>query len=300
MHIQVHRSAAHWARRYDLDYDELATRITDQVAQQRYGHFVDEAYTHHVARRTAIHSLVGSSSGEDIAAWREYNRQVSDWENAHGEQVSGAQAQRIADRVRMDQPPSRRAARGFHLRAASHRTTSLESHPEKDRRRLDDLLPHAPAADGFIDSAPSSPVAVDRAVARIGELAQEQGAYAALAATYRLPAVKVASIGEEAAARIRRQVRSLDGPRRAASRWLAGEIDDATAEPLFVPFGGSDGMSIEDMSALAERFSTLPTSAGKDPAGIAYASALRSATNVRPRAPRQWSGAARGRALKTS
>ena len=81
-------------------------------------------WIHRIAYNIAARRVAGTNSSADLAALREYRNRLQQTENECGRELSVAEADRLADEIRMSRPPRRRPTPGFHRRP---RTVSTEA-----------------------------------------------------------------------------------------------------------------------------------------------------------------------------
>ena len=132
-------SARHWGNRLGVDTDDLlqdtAVEFYATLARQRgaddpqpglNGRVVKTAtrptqsrmvnpggWIHRIAYNIAARRVAGTNSSADLAALREYRNRLQQAENDRGRQLSVAEADRLADEIRMSRPPRRRPTPGL-------------------------------------------------------------------------------------------------------------------------------------------------------------------------------------------
>ena len=142
-------SARHWGNRLGVDVEDLlqdtALEFYAALSRQRgagdpqpglNGRTVRPAnspaspmanpggWIHRIAYNIAARRVAGTKSSADLAALREYRTRLQDAETRCGRDLSPAEADRLADEIRLARPPRRRPTPGFHRRV---RTVSTEA-----------------------------------------------------------------------------------------------------------------------------------------------------------------------------
>ena len=132
-------SARHWGNRLGVDAEDLmqdtAVEFYATLARQRSavdpqpglnGREVAVRPTagmanpggciHRIAYTIAAGRVAGTNASADLAAVREFRTRRDELENRVGRGLSVAEADRLADEIRLSRPPRRRPAPGFHRR----------------------------------------------------------------------------------------------------------------------------------------------------------------------------------------
>ena len=283
-------SARHWGNRLGVDVEDLlqdtAVEFYATLARQRTavdprpglngrevtvraaagsGMANPGGWIHRIAYTIAARRVAGTDRSADLAALREVRARREDAENRLGRGLSAAEADRLADEIRLARPPRRRPAPGFHRRVRTVSTDVLEQ---------DWDLPAEPEpAGGGEFAAHTSGAVAENLLAgrgRSGRAAAQRLAWDVVAEVTGAPVVVPEVLDAEVARQAARRVQDAGGAPAVAWRAVRDGMSGQDVEALCVPFGRLD----EDERAAVVR--TVRRSGGYG--DEVWAAALRAAT----------------------
>ena len=249
-------SARHWGNRLGVDTEDLlqdtAVEFYATLSRQRdadgprpglNGRTVKPAdrpaaqmanpggWIHRISYNIAARRVAGTNSSADLSALREYRTRVQDAENRSGGALSAAEADRLADEIRMTRPPRRRPTPGFHRKVRTVSTEALgpdwdtpaESNPLDDN----EFPAHSAgaAAENLLDGNGSP-----------GRSAARRLAWDAVADVTGAPVV-VPEVIDPGTSRQAARLVSDAGGATAVSRHWAKDPQNPAVTALFTPFG---------------------------------------------------------------
>jgi len=144
-------SARHWGNRLGVDAEDLmqdtAVEFYATLARQRSAADPQPGlncrevmvpsgpaarmanpggWIHRIAYNIAARRVAGTNASADLAALREFRTRRDELENRVGRGLSAAEADGLADEIRLTRPPRRRPAPGFHRRVRTVSTDAME------------------------------------------------------------------------------------------------------------------------------------------------------------------------------
>ena len=252
-------SARHWGNRLGVDADDLlqdtAVEFYATLARRRgagdpqpglNGRIVKPAdraaspmanpggWIHRIAYNIAARRVAGTNSSADLAALREYRTRLQDAENRCGCALSPAEADRLADEIRLARPPRRRPTPGFHRRVRTVSTEALgpdwDAPADSNTLEMGEFRVHtAGAAAENLLSRSGSP----------GRAAARRLAWDVVADVTGAPVVVPEVIDPGTSREAARLVDAAGGPVAVSRRW-ARDPHDPAVTALFTPFGRLD------------------------------------------------------------
>ena len=252
-------SARHWGNRLGVDTEDLlqdtAVEFYATLARHRgaddprpglNGRTVKPAdrpaapmanpggWIHRIAYNIAARRVAGTNSSADLAALREYRTRLREAESRGGRELSPAEADRLADEIRMARPPRRRPGAAFHRRVRTVSTDALG--PDWD----------APAETNFPEAgefrAQSAGAAAEQMLSRNGSpgrSAARRLAWDAVADVTGAPIVVPDVIDPKTSREAARLVNDAGGAVAVSRRWASNPQHPAVTA-LFTPFGRLD------------------------------------------------------------
>lgn len=233
-------------------------------------------YVRTVADRVAARTAIGLKAAPDFAGYRRYRDAVQDFTAAKERTPTPAEADSIAEQIRMGFPPRRRPSVGFHRPAHLNRTTL----PEQDVL----VAPSGGDDPGFEPgSAGDEALTALESRTRPGLMAARRMAFRGLAERVNAPVPPERSISEERARAIRVAVTDAGGVTVVARQIAASEETGAT-EALLSMFGP---LTHGERTRLANIFETHPDYADElFNSAVAYATRQSVRARSRDRLPR--------------
>ena len=252
-------SARHWGNRLGVDAEDLlqdtAVEFYATLARHRgagdpqpglNGRTVKPAnkpaaamanpggWIHRIAYNIAARRVAGTSSSADLAALREYRNRLQDAENRCGRALSPADADRLADEIRMARPPRRRPTPGFHRRVRTVSTEALG--PDWDTP-----ADSKPSATGEFPAGSAGAVAENllSGSGSPGRAAARRLAWDVVADVTGAPVVVPEVIDPGRSREAARLVDDAGGAVAVSRRW-ARDPQDPAVTALFTPFGRLD------------------------------------------------------------
>jgi len=251
-------SARHWGNRLGVDADDLlqdtAVEFYATLARRRgaddpqpglNGRTVKATtptspmtnpggWIHRIAYNIAARRVAGTNSSADLAAMREYRTRLQAAENRSGRGLSPAEADGLADEIRLARPPRRRPTPGFHRRVRTVSTAALG--PDWDTPDESNPL------GGNEFPAHTAGAAAEAALSGSGSTARVAArglAWDAVAGVTGAPVVVPEVLDPGTSREAARLVEGAGGAAAVSRRWSRDPEDSAVAA-LFTPFGRLD------------------------------------------------------------
>jgi hypothetical protein len=252
-------SARHWGNRLGVDVEDLlqdtAVEFYATLARQRTaddpepglngrevtvraaagsGMVNPGGWIHRIAYNIAARRVAGTDRSADLAALREFRARREEVENRWGRGLSAAEADRLADEIRLARAPRRRPAPGFHRRVRTVSTDVLEQDwdlpAEPDRGEGGEFAAHTAGAVAETLLAGEG---------RSGRAAAQGLAWDVVAEVTGAPVVVPEVLDPAVARRAARRVQDAGGA-AAVARAARGGVSGEDVGALCVPFGRLD------------------------------------------------------------
>lgn len=254
---QATKSGRYWGTRYGVSAEDVASDTLEAylgvVRNRRDSKQVslrsESAYIHAVARNIAARSIAGAERAEDRSAWTAYQL----WAGTLDHKPTDEECDQAAERIRLAQPPRRRARPGFHRR----KETAVPLPLDEVASTSPGVLATADAGFDFDDPRDPDIELPDRPTnpREVADLRRK--AWTMVAPDAPQPAVE--SLTSAAAHKARRQVEASEGPLKLARRWYEGDATPEQTEALFAPFGNLDH---RQRAAVVRELTSRPRAAG--------------------------------------
>lgn len=253
------------------------------------------AYIRRVAHGIGQRHMTGEQQSPDRSAIKRFAQTVKELEQSRGERLSDAEKRQIADQIRSEQPPGRRAKPDFYVRyteTPSGLGGSTGEGPSDDDTPMHQIESAAGAdgrpvgtfagSDDYQTGTIGDQVLVGMAEGRAGAAKNARlRAWDALAEQAGAPMVTFGAVGETAATAHRKTIAAGGGAVAVSRRVAAGKATKDETTALLAPFGGAK-LDYEDQMKVVDQFSRLESYADD-----VYESALSAATSRRNRKPEQ-------------
>ena len=270
------RSAARFAsHRTGQDSDDLAgdaiLAMVESNSRGRPWAAMTRGEINTIVPRIAYRKLSGLNSGEDFEGYRRFRAEIARIEQSENRIVGDAEAERIADRVRMSMPPKRRPKFGYHRPSRDRTDVRLDAQPTDLHPGVDvDFLSAADDSDDVEQSA------FAYRLAEIEQIRQQEGRWAAMTMLRPAPLPQPNLLSEQQATSLRRQVTRMGGARAVAMAWREGRASPHAAAAYFAAFGDIDDT---EKDQVAETFMLAGTSENAD---RVFSEVVGTATRRRP------------------
>ncbi|ACV79085.1 hypothetical protein [Nakamurella multipartita] len=270
------RSAARFAsRRTGQDSDDIAgDAILAMVESNNRGRpwtAMSRGEINTIVPRIAYRKMSGLNSGEDFEGFRRFRAEVARIEQSENRVVGDAEADRIADRVRMSMPPKRRPKIGYHRPSRDRTDVRIDAQPTDGLLGVD--VDYLSAAD---DSEDIEQSAFAYRLAEIEQIRHQEGRWAAMTVLRPAPLPQPNLLSEQQATELRRQVTRMGGARAVAMAWREGRASPQAAAAYFAAFGEIDDTGRDQV---AETFMLAGTSENTD---RVFSEVVSNATRRRP------------------
>jgi len=259
------RTATWAARRYgalwNVDADTVAGEtlalFVSSVARAGRPPDAPGAYCSRVARNIAIRQVTRTDRTEVRQALSAYGAECAERSQSYGRNLSGAERDELAERIRLAQPATRRAPPGFHLPA---KRVDLETwHGRVNDQDGWDMLPDTSRPSSGDDFAIGSiGDQVERLMAAGGTTEARRLAYSAIAERAGAPLPATGSVTERHATAARKAVSEIGGVIAAIEQWRDGHVVGAV---VFAPFG--DTVDDQGRDAVATVLASHPNLANE-------------------------------------